>query len=291
LSHYTKAIKKLLGSKALQLKFKNDEQLTNDGMRLEAEVVGAMILASHANGFAGITFKNLLLNFLCQMDICRLSNVIPMVIYPSELEKFMCEFIPFLSPPNRAWPSYLSQGDLKFDNLKRSREDDHIDFEVMNHGITGECKDYTEPIDTAAMKEILKRVPDRSTIHLVFTMELRKSFFSRSTGGYEAFVHNGKEDYTSVLKDTVVYGLVTDNTTKQVALDFIIVQIHLLKDLLYSFLKVKESWDRELRMRKDPQRRNGTCNKMQMIGGKSTKWISNNTYHYRFASRIFSGAA
>jgi hypothetical protein len=198
----------LLKSQKLKLIFSNDEQLSNDGMQLEAEVVGGLVIASHADGFAGTKFKSLLPRFLYEMGIYYSLDSMPEVCFPERLKNWTEEMIPFLSPPNRKWPDFLYEGNLNFGNIERNKKEDRIDFEIIDQRFTGECTDYTSPLSNAAMKEILIRVPEKSRIHLLCTTKIQKSFFSKKA--YEGFIQSHHH-----LKETVVYKLVADNEKEQ----------------------------------------------------------------------------
>ncbi|RKP20159.1 hypothetical protein ROZALSC1DRAFT_21642 [Rozella allomycis CSF55] len=100
-------------------------------------------------------------------------------------EEFANYTIPFLSPPNQVFPTWFDSDDVNVANLRRTRNNDVIDFAVdklTNNGIStlmsgGECKDYKGPLGQEVVESILLRVPKDSKIHLVLTNDMQRSYY------------------------------------------------------------------------------------------------------------------
>ncbi|KAG1710141.1 hypothetical protein DVH05_017148 [Phytophthora capsici] len=119
---------------------RNTGQDTNDGMDLESLAVGAVILASHQGGFYGVKFEIFFGRLLYELGVRGFNE--PVAIPDNaEMENFA---IPFLSPPNVAWPdefvAFWKNTRAQFANMERSRNGKRIDFTTHSDLLTGECK-------------------------------------------------------------------------------------------------------------------------------------------------------
>ena len=160
------------------LDFSNAEQSSNDGMFLESLLCATVCLASHCKGFSGVDFKSFLSNLVYQLQADNI-NPEDISIDDSELlyNQIPLNRIPFLSPPNQEWPSFLEIPNSNFGNLERTRNADRIDLWAPC-GIAGESKDYGSAIDLAAMRAILSRIPAVAKLELIFIRKLQESYFN-----------------------------------------------------------------------------------------------------------------
>ena len=192
-----------------KVSFANTNQISCDGMKLEALVAAAVANASHVNGFAGQSFPAFFSALLFDLGLAASRDQV--VVYPTEeVERFALKIhIPFLGPPNVEWPHFLAPT-LKLKNLKRTRNEDGIDFAVLDDTcLTGECKDYTSPLKTDTMKKVLLRVPSTSMVHLVVAKHLEKNGYFARTPCFDGFVnaHKKKLEWTPAAR---FYRLKTD---------------------------------------------------------------------------------
>jgi len=159
------------------LDYSNSAQTSNDGMFLESLLCSTVCLASHSDGFGGVGLKPFLLNLVFQLQA---ENVSPSGVSVKDLNLLdgLGQFlVPFLSPPNQEWPSFLVIPNSNFGNLERTSNRDKIDL-WASCGIAGESKDYASEIGLDVMKKILERIPENAKVELVFTKKLQQSYFN-----------------------------------------------------------------------------------------------------------------
>jgi hypothetical protein len=160
------------------LDFSNAVQASKDGMFLESLLCSTVCLASHSNGVQGIELKPFLMNLVFQLQIDKLNPTAVSISGLEKLDNFSTLTIPYLSPPNQAWPYFLSQvPSSNFALLERTKNSDMIDLWVPV-GIAGESKDYGSKINLKTMIQILKRVRKDVKLELVFTRKLQNSYFT-----------------------------------------------------------------------------------------------------------------
>ncbi|KAL3670461.1 hypothetical protein V7S43_004780 [Phytophthora oleae] len=155
-------------------------QDTNDGMGLEALVVGAVVLASHQGGFYGINFKAFFDRLLYELGVRDVNKPVAFPQGNAEVEDFT---IPFLSPPNVAWPdeflAFWKDTRAQFANMERCRNGDKIDFTAHSGALTGECKDRQQ-FPLSMLKHVLEVIPSTTKIHLVVVKCLQGEYFTKS---------------------------------------------------------------------------------------------------------------
>jgi hypothetical protein len=94
--------------------------------------------------------------------------------------------IPFLSPPNQKWPLFLSNiPGANFSSLMRTINSKKIDFEAYDSKITGEAKDHDSDLELYNIRDILRRIPQESHLHLVFTRKMKNSYFNKPAKSFE----------------------------------------------------------------------------------------------------------
>ncbi|KAG1693813.1 hypothetical protein DVH05_028671 [Phytophthora capsici] len=155
-------------------------QDTNDGMGLGALAAGAVVLASHQGGFHGVKFETFFGRLLYELGVRGFNE--PMAIPENaEMESFT---IPFLSPPNVAWPdefvAFWENTRAQFANIKRSRHGNSVAFTAHSGLLTCECKDQKK-LTWKALKSVLKAIPSTTKVHLVVVKRLRKEYFTRTS--------------------------------------------------------------------------------------------------------------
>jgi hypothetical protein len=172
----------------------NQNQPSNDGSFYESLLSSIICAASHYGGVGGILFPAFFSEMIKEMshDLSDIDAYSKNKFEDNELLGFLKHFrVPFLSPPNMFWPSWLFQNvnGMNLANLKRSKNQDRIDI-ATNCGISGECKDRKNALSSSDMYEILKRVPNNSRVHLVFTNTLQKKrkYFSGKKKTFEMAV-------------------------------------------------------------------------------------------------------
>jgi hypothetical protein len=175
---FCEALEKALRN-GIKFKLKNTSQETNDGMKFEALVCGSIVLASHQNGFRGASFCSFFVTLLEELGMGsqnvtkeELTNALPDIPLT----------IPFLCPPNVKWPEFLlADPRMYFGFLERPPNEDMVDLWVRNQTtslMSGECKNYASSLGLGVLKEILVRVPDSTTVHLVAVNKLQEKYFA-----------------------------------------------------------------------------------------------------------------
>ena len=158
------------------LDFSNSNQTSNDGMFLESLLCATVCLASHTNGFQGVPLKSFLLNLLYQLQNEKVEyDDVSLADFDLIEDKFRLD-IPYFSPPNQKWPSYLNIPNSNMQNLERTKNKDKVDL-MSSCGLVGESKDYQSVININTMRQILKRVPQEAKLELVFVRKLQNSYF------------------------------------------------------------------------------------------------------------------
>ena len=212
---FAQAIRDLFSGGKIRNYFLNSNQKSNDGMRLEATVSGALILSSHQDGFSGTNIKKLLSGFFYEMDLTN-SHPNPDVVVPNDLQSFMDIVVPFLSPPNQKWPERLLRGELNLGNFERTSNSKRLDFQacIGEYLVSGECKDHATPLSSTTLRDILERVPEKSRVHLVVTNRLAKDYFAskRKQDG-------SPKDEAPLERNFIVYRADYDGTSKNITLD------------------------------------------------------------------------
>ena len=133
-----------------------------------------------------------MINLVFQLQIDKLDPTKISISGLKELANVLTLKIPFLSPPNQAWPEFLDKvPSSNFGLLERTKNSDMIDLWV-SVGIAGESKDYGSKIDLKTMRHILKRVRKDVKLELVFTRKLQNSYFN-PPASFESEFKNGHQ--------------------------------------------------------------------------------------------------
>jgi hypothetical protein len=164
----------------------NAAQKVNDGSFLESLMCATVCCASHSNGIKGIPLVSFLKNLVFQLqnEHCKYSDI--NIENIGHLEGLSEQIIPFLSPANMDWPSYVHEiPGSQFAFLERTKNSSRIDLLVGNI-LAGEAKDYCQKaLSTDDLKNIIKRIPAGVTLEIVFTRSLQNSYFNKKR--YEEF--------------------------------------------------------------------------------------------------------
>lgn len=165
----------------------NAAQKSNDGNELEALVAGSAIVASHADGVSGTAFPRFFSKFIAHLTEAELSEKcydIP--------EKLVDLRVPFSAPPNQTWPSWLvGRSGFYLGSYHRLRNMEMIDGRLEdtdNRSImTFETKHHSSDIQLETMRDILRRLPDYSTLHIVVSETMQKRYFTGKSA-WDTFV-------------------------------------------------------------------------------------------------------
>jgi hypothetical protein len=170
------------GSKAIRLS--NARQTSNDGMFLEALLASSVTVSSHINGLRGAPLIDFLAALIyhalpnVKLDIQTIRKTLDSNIRAHLPPSLIDLRIPFLGPPDTEWPSFLSTfTGINLGTIHRTGNLSQIDFRIPGHGISGEAKDYKDPVPSETMKEILRKVPADSKLHIVLTNRMQASYF------------------------------------------------------------------------------------------------------------------
>lgn len=157
------------------LDFSNAAQKSNDGMFLEALLCTTVCLASHSNGISGVGLHQFLLNVVYHVQPRKI-NLSDIVI--EGLDRLSHSVIPFLSPPNQEWPTFVTHiPETNFGYLRRTTNFERVDLSASNN-IYGESKDYGSVILLETMRKIINRIPGDAKLELVFVRKLQSSYFN-----------------------------------------------------------------------------------------------------------------
>ncbi|KAE9062323.1 hypothetical protein PF007_g29950 [Phytophthora fragariae] len=179
------AINELESEGLEKLNYVSTAQTGNSGMRLEALTAGAIVSASHRNGFAGIAFMDFFRSLMYEFDMQTEIDV--RVRFSDKVATLLSTLtVPFLAPPNQTLPAFLKKAKLNLGDIYRTVNKDMYDARFLGGKISVECKDYeSRPISSDEMKGILIRVRDLAkyeptVVRLVVTTKLQKKYFMRT---------------------------------------------------------------------------------------------------------------
>ncbi|KAE8988293.1 hypothetical protein PR003_g17228 [Phytophthora rubi] len=179
-----------------------------DSMSLEVMVAGAIAVASHYNGLAGLTFSDFFSALLFELGMQNSEDI--SVKFPKDLAAILSDLpVPFLAPPNVKWPDFLLQTSLNLGTVSRLRFRDKGDIEFLGGKISVECLASKCSLSQARMRRALTWIPDASVIHFIVLHSLRREYFrkrGRDQNGnvvYEQF----RKNLAKSLRDAHFYRL------------------------------------------------------------------------------------
>ncbi|KAE8970791.1 hypothetical protein PF002_g27989 [Phytophthora fragariae] len=149
---------------------------------IENLLVGAVVIASHRDKFCGVTFPAFLGRLLYELFV--VGNIDTVVSLPSDHEK-NTTMIPFLSPPNIAWPKGFLDGwkdsGAQFATMfTSSTHEDWFQFASSDADercvVSGECMRYPGSLESDDLKRVMKNVPSSTSIHFVVVGMLHNTF-------------------------------------------------------------------------------------------------------------------
>lgn len=215
---FCKAVEELESSrrsKELKLVYDNAFQITNDGMFLEAVLASCLCVASRSNGIGGVPLRN----FICSVfaHIEKENGLRNYLLQIPENQHDLLDFlngfiIRNLAPPNQEWPDWVSAiPGGKFGHISRTRNQSRLDL-TTSFSLTGESKSYRSAISLSTMREMIKRVPASSKVHIIFVHSLQGSYYAKDASFKREFPNSdlrfcfvGKHGPNLVLND--IWGL------------------------------------------------------------------------------------
>ncbi|KAE9067768.1 hypothetical protein PF006_g29926 [Phytophthora fragariae] len=110
------AINELESEGLEKLNYVSTAQTGNSGMRLEALTAGAIVSASHRNGFAGIAFMDFFRSLMYEFDMQTEIDV--RVRFSDKVATLLSTLtVPFLAPPNQTLPAFLKKAKLNLGDI------------------------------------------------------------------------------------------------------------------------------------------------------------------------------
>ena len=174
---------------------KNIDQNTNSGLQLEALLAGAVCVASHDQGYSGLSVKDFLAQLLFELTSshCNSTETSPSADGFDSFDSlfpFLVDIsVPFLAPPNCEWPAFLNQlqsRNVHFGSFGRTVNSEKIDLKgdlFSSDGSTrcfsGECKDR-DALKTGDIRDILNRIPAESLLHIVAVQTIENQYFQQA---------------------------------------------------------------------------------------------------------------
>ncbi|KAI8891504.1 hypothetical protein BC833DRAFT_626806 [Globomyces pollinis-pini] len=166
--------------------YRNPHQSSNDGHKLEARFSTAMVVASRSNGFSGLSLEDYIIQILSELNLKIATHSIL-------TERWANLLVPLMGPPNAdQWPEDVRKLVPLLADSERTKNGECIDFKVtwqqadtsfflkkqctVIRQITAEMKDHARPIPGKVMKEILKRIPSDSQVHLIACNTLQQKY-------------------------------------------------------------------------------------------------------------------
>ncbi|KAI9331730.1 hypothetical protein BDR26DRAFT_662455 [Obelidium mucronatum] len=157
--------------------FGNAVQKGNDGTEFESRLTACLCLASHSGGVNGVSVVDFLQDLVYNLRSVKSPtadltvNLLQLPLSP--LKGFI---VPFLSPPNQEWPPFIESCG-SFANLWRARNRDMVDI-LTSCGLSAEVKDWTNPLSSKVLADIILRAPVDSKLHIVLVRTLQTKNFT-----------------------------------------------------------------------------------------------------------------
>ncbi|EGZ07743.1 hypothetical protein PHYSODRAFT_253921 [Phytophthora sojae] len=150
---------------------------SDSGVRQEAEVCGALVVASRHNGLAGSSFPNFFSRLLYEVEMQKSSDV--QVRFPPEVRGFLSDLtVPFLAPSDVKWPAFLLQTSLNLGTLTRLTNKDKGDVSFMDGKLTAHSLSPNDSLSKSSLMRVLRSIPTESVVHLVVTHSLQRRYFN-----------------------------------------------------------------------------------------------------------------
>ncbi|KAE9088986.1 hypothetical protein PF007_g19774 [Phytophthora fragariae] len=150
---------------------------SDDDVTQEAEVCGALVVASRHNGFAGSSFPSFFSRLLYEVEMQKSSEV--QVRFPNEVLGFLsCLTVPFLAPSDVKWPAFLLQMPLNLGTLSRLTRKDKVDVKFMDGKVTAESLSPNASLPKSSLMRVLKTFPNTSAVHLVVIHSLQSRYLN-----------------------------------------------------------------------------------------------------------------
>jgi hypothetical protein len=169
--------------KSIKLIVENQSVTTNSGMTQEAVLAASVVLASHANGFAGIGFEKFLAEMIYEVSTGIKRNIFEDFLDTSLLADFKFQtpidkiVVPFLLAPNVKLPPFLKNSGLNVEESVRTLNSEMIDFALGSRKIL--CGESKTDLKLTEMKDIIARIPSTVDVFLVLSKKMQFSFFNK----------------------------------------------------------------------------------------------------------------
>ncbi|KAI9336309.1 hypothetical protein BDR26DRAFT_864882 [Obelidium mucronatum] len=172
-------------ARKFSINYQNSVQRSNDGMQFEALLCACICVASHCQGVRGARVDLFLQDLVYNLQ--RIPQ--PTDLFSPDLSRFPLLalegfVIPFLSPPNQQWPSFVESCG-NFGNLKRARNADKVDI-LTSCGLSAEVKDWSSPLPSEDLTNIIVRTPIDSKLHIVLVRKLQEAYYTTGKSFSEA---------------------------------------------------------------------------------------------------------
>lgn len=170
--------------KETTLNYNNANQISNDGQYLEALLSTTAIVSSHVSGLRGVLLHDYLLDIAYQIQQKAIVRNPNQVLFNfGQLVFLGAQYrLPYFLPPNLARPDFLSPEVFVGSNintLSRTRNAERIDISTGEGvGLSGESKDWSAQIPNSLMIEMMNRIPEESSLHIVFVRHLHEDYSS-----------------------------------------------------------------------------------------------------------------
>jgi hypothetical protein len=95
--------------------------------------------------------------------------------------------VPYLSAEDDSWPQAFREIEgVYWGHLSRTTDCERIDLKIItaqstHPEISGECKNYSNPLSGDVLREILERIPKTSWLHLVICTHLQADCWTKQT--------------------------------------------------------------------------------------------------------------
>ncbi|KAE8958957.1 hypothetical protein PR003_g23795 [Phytophthora rubi] len=124
---------------------------SSDGaVRQEAEVCGALVVASRRNGFAGSSFPSFFSRLLYEVEMQKSSE----------------------------WPAFLLQMPLNLGTLSRLTDKYRVDVKFMDGKVTAESLSPNASLPKSSLMRVFEAIPSKSAVHLVVTHSLQSRYLN-----------------------------------------------------------------------------------------------------------------
>jgi hypothetical protein len=167
---------------------RNALQTSNSSQDYEGIFSGACIVASHYCGYSAEGMRAV--DFLCRLAYeCSFKNSFPQnIAIPQAISAFLNDIrIPYLSPPDLKFPSFVSAVIPSLGLIKRVENKERNDVlctsvDGKEFIFSGECKQRSRDLTTDILKSIIVRSRTSVKLQFVLITTVQHTFFNRGQG-------------------------------------------------------------------------------------------------------------